>query len=234
MTKPRVVSREEWIEARKAHLEREKALDRERDALSQERRSLPRVQVEDYQFHGPVGPVRLSELFAGHSQLIVQHFMFGRDWEAGCPSCSFWADGYDKITVHLNHRDVAFAAVSSAPIAKLVAYRRRMGWVFPWVSAAGCSFNRDFGVTFSESDLADGTGVYNFGTTTAAGQEMPGTSVFVQEKKGRILHTYSTYARGLDRLNAAYHFLDMVPKGRDEEGLPWPQAWVRRHDEYGT
>jgi predicted dithiol-disulfide oxidoreductase (DUF899 family) len=230
MADHRVVSRESWLAERQALLEREKAFDRERDALSAARRALPSVEVEDYRFVGPEGEVRLSELFGGCSQLVVQHFMYGADWPAGCPSCSFWADGFDPMAVHLRHRDTGFCAVSIAPIEQLLEYRNRMGWRFPWVSSAGTSFNRDFGVTFSEADLASGA-TYNYGSTSGGAGEHPGVSVFVREGE-RLLHTYSTYARGLDHLNAAYHLLDLVPKGRDEAGLPWTQAWVQRHDEY--
>ena len=231
-TRP-VVSKQEWVEARKALLEKEKAFQRRRDELAAELRDLPWVAVEeDYVFTGPDGPVKLSDLFAGRSQLIVQHFMFEPDWSEGCPSCSFWADGWDPLVVHLNHRDVSMAAVSIAPIEKLQAYAERMGWSFTWVSSAGTSFNRDFQVSATPEEVEQGETTYNYRRTRPYGLEAPGMSVFFKDEDGRVFHTYSTYARGLDRLNAAYHYLDMVPKGRDEDDLPWPMAWLRRHDAY--
>jgi predicted dithiol-disulfide oxidoreductase (DUF899 family) len=229
----RVVSKEEWVAARKALLDREKAFQRQRDELSRELRDLPWVVVdEDYVFDGPDGPVSLSDLFAGRSQLIVQHFMFEPEWNEGCPSCSFWADGWNPIEVHLNHRDVSMVAVSIAPVDKLRTYADRMHWSFSWVSSANNSFNRDFQVSATPEEMAEGETYYNYRRTRPYGLEQPGMSVFYRDEDGTIYHTYSTYARGLDRLNAAYHYLDMVPKGRDEEGLPYPMAWVRRHDAY--
>lgn len=229
-----VVSKEEWTAARKRLLEKEKELQRRRDELTREIRGLPWVEVgEDYVFGGPGGPVRLSELFAGRSQLVVQHFMFEPAWEEGCPICSFWADGWSPLEVHLNHRDVSMAAVSIAPVEKLQAYAGRMGWRFTWVSSAGTSFNRDFQVSATPEEVEEGETTYNYGQTRPYGLEHPGMSVFYRDETGRIYHTYSTYARGLEQLNAAYHYLDMVPKGRDEGGLPFPMAWVRRHDSYG-
>ena len=232
MTHP-VVSRETWLEARKALLEREKALTRERDALAAARRALPWVEVtEDYRFEGEAGETWLADLFGSRSQLILSHFMFGPDWEAGCPSCSFWADGYDPMVVHLAARDVAFAAVSRAPLTSLLVYRDRMGWRFPWVSSLDSGFNRDFGVSFDEEALAAGPVVYNYRDASLHGGEAPGLSVFCRDGAGRIFHTYSCYARGLDAMNAAYQLLDIVPKGRDEQALPFPMTWVRRCDEY--
>ena len=233
MSTRQVVSKEEWVEARKSLLEREKAFQRERDELAAQLRDLPWVEVEeDYVFTGPDGEVKLSDLFDGRSQLVVQHFMFQTDWDEGCPSCSFWADGWDPLVVHLNHRDVSMAAVSIAPVDKLQAYAERMGWSFAWVSSAGTSFNRDFQVTATPEELEKGETTYNYRRTQPYGLEQPGMSVFFRDDDGTIFHTYSTYARGLDRLNAAYHFLDMVPKGRDEDALPFPMAWVKRHDAY--
>jgi len=162
----------------------------------------------------------------------VYHFMFDPSWDAGCPHCSFWADHFGGMLVHLKARDVAFAAVSRAPYANLAAYRRRMGWTFPWVSAAGTTFNYDFGVSFRPQDVADGTAVYNYGTDPGM-EDREGISVFVLNDEGRVFHTYSTYARGIDMVNATYQFLDLVPKGRDER-VDDPQYWVRRHDEYGS
>lgn len=206
---------------------REKAHLRERDALAAARRRLPPVPVaEDYRFVTEAGEATLAGLFGPSSQLAVYHFMFGPDWAEGCPSCSFWADAFDGMLPHLAARDVAFVAVSRAPLDRLLAYRRRMGWRFPWVSATGEAFSRDHGVT-----LPPEGGAYNFGARIAKG-EMPGLSVFLREG-GAVFHTYSTYARGLEAFNPVYQILDLVPKGRDEAGLPWPMAWVRRHDRYG-
>ena len=228
-----VVSREEWLEARKALLEREKAFTRERDALAAARRTLPWVEVsEGYRFESEDGEVGLAELFGAMSQLVVSHFMYGPGWEAGCPSCSFWADGYDPMTVHLAARDVAFAAVSRAPLAALLAYRDRMGWRFPWVSSRRSSFSEDFGVSFDEEALATGPVTYNYRETTMRSSEAPGLSVFCKDEAGRLFHTYSCYSRGLDPMNTAYQLLDLVPRGRDEQGLPFPMTWVRRRDEY--
>lgn len=232
MTHP-IVSREAWLDARKALLDREKALTRERDALAAARRALPWVEVtEDYRFESEAGETRLAGLFGERSQLVVSHFMFGPDWEAGCPSCSFWADGYDPMAIHLAARDVAFVAVSRAPLASLLAYRDRMGWRFPWVSSLHNGFNRDFGVSFDEEALAAGPVTYNYRETAMRGSEAPGLSVFCKDAAGRIFHTYSCYSRGLDPMNAAYQLLDIVPKGRDEQDLPFPMTWVRRRDEY--
>ena len=225
-----VVSREEWLERRLAHLEREKAFDRQRDALSAERRELPWVEVtEEYVFDTERGEATLVDLFAGRSQLIVQHFMFGEGWDAGCPSCSFWADGFDGFVTHLAQRDASFVAASAAPLDTLLAYRERMGWSFRWVSSGRCSFNRDYAVSFTPEEIEAGA-VYNYDKEATMG-EYPGTSVFALQD-GRVFHTYSTYARGLDRLNGAYHYMDLLPRGRDEAGLPFSQAWVRRRDEY--
>ena len=229
----KVVSRKEWLAARKAHLAREKELTRLRDNVSAERRELPWVLVDKaYVFDGPGGKQTLSDLFEGRSQLLVYHFMFGPDWSEGCPSCSFWADTYDGIVVHLQHRDVSFAAISRAPLEKLDAYRRRMGWTFPWLSSIGNDFNFDYHVSFPPEEQK--TALYNFEPRGFGSSEAPGVSVFARRDDGRIFHTYSCYARGLDTLNSAYQLLDLVPKGRDEQGLTFPMAWVRRHDRYGS
>jgi predicted dithiol-disulfide oxidoreductase (DUF899 family) len=226
-----IVSREEWLAARKALLAREKAFTKERDALSQERRRLPWVQVDkSYLFEGPAGKETLVDLFAGRSQLLVYHFMFGPDWEEGCPSCSFWADNYNGAVVHLSHRDVSLVAISRAPLEKLESYRKRMGWSFKWVSSYGNEFNRDYHVSFTPEEQK--TAIYNYKPSGFVSSEAPGVSVFSKGAEGQIFHTYSCYARGLDMLNGAYHLLDLVPKGRDEQGLPYPMAWVRRHDQY--
>ena len=237
MTTHQVVSDDEWLAARRALLDKEKALTRARDALSAERRALPWRKVEtDYRFEGAHGSVSLSDLFAGRGQLIVYHFMFGPDWEAGCKSCSFWADNYDRIVVHLNARDTNLVAVSRAPYPRLADYKRRMGWSFDWVSSLGNSFNRDFAVSFPKDPAPAERNNYNFGTIRFGGEEAPGISVFARENAkdlgGALYHTYSCYARGLDMLNGAYHLLDLVPKGRDESGLGFTMEWVRRRDEY--
>jgi predicted dithiol-disulfide oxidoreductase (DUF899 family) len=233
MTTHPVVSQSEWLEARRALLAREKAFTRERDALSADRRALPWVKVEkDYVFTGPNGEVSLTDLFAGCSQLIVYHFMFHPDWDVGCKSCSFWADGFNPIVVHLNQRDVSLAAISRAPYERLAAFKKRMGWMFPWVSSHGNSFNHDFAVSFTPEELAQDGNNYNFGTKRFGGPEAPGLSVFIRED-GTIYRTYSCYTRGLDALNGAYQYLDVAPKGRDEAALSYPMAWVRLRDEYG-
>ena len=233
MSTHRIVSQEEWLAARKAHLAREKEFTRLRDQLSRERRELPWVRVEkDYVFQGPNGPESLGDLFDGRSQLLVQHFMYGPDWEEGCPSCSFWADSYDGFIVHLAQRDVTMVAVSRAPLAKLDAFKRRMGWSFKWVSSLGSDFNRDFQVSFTPDEMAKGEMTYNYETRGFPADEAPGVSVFARNDAGEVFHTYSCYSRGLDMLNGAYHYLDLVPKGRDEDDLPYSMAWVRRHDEY--
>jgi predicted dithiol-disulfide oxidoreductase (DUF899 family) len=233
MEKHRVVSRDEWIKVRKDFLAKEKEFTRMRDQLSQQRREIPWERVDkNYVFDGPDGKVSLAELFAGKSQLIVYHFMFDPSWEAGCKSCSFWADNYNPIIVHLNHRDANLVAISRAPLAKLQAYRKRMGWSFKWVSSSGNDFNYDYHVSYTPDELAKGEGYYNYRMGKTVSGEMPGISVFHKDAEGNIFHTYSTYERGLDMLNGAYHMLDLLPKGRDEKGLTFTQEWVRRHDEY--
>ncbi len=232
MEKHRVVSHDEWIKARKDFLAKEKEFTHLRDQLSQQRRELPWERVEkDYVFEGPECRVTLSDLFAGKSQLVVYHFMFDPSWEAGCKSCSFWADNYNPIIVHLNHRDANLVAVSRAPLAKLQAYRKRMGWSFTWVSSSSNDFNFDYQVSSTPAEVANGESHYNYRASKMTG-ERPGISVFHKDAEGNIFHTYSTYERGLDMLNGAYHILDLLPKGRDEKGLKFTQEWVRRHDEY--
>ncbi len=226
-----VVSHDRWIEARKKLLAEEKEFTRLRDQLSQRRRDLPWEAVDKvYTFEGPDGQESLADLFAGKSQLIVQHFMFDPSWEAGCKSCSFWADSYDGTDVHLRHRDISFVAVSRAPYAKLAAYRQRMGWTFKWVSASESDFNYDYYASFTPEQIAAETAFQNYQTGKPWGSEVAGTSVFFKDPGGRIFHTYSTYSRGLDMLNGAYHYIDLSPRGRHETV---PQSWVRRHDEYG-
>jgi predicted dithiol-disulfide oxidoreductase (DUF899 family) len=227
-----VVDRAQWLEARQALLAEEKAFTRSRDALAAARQALPWVKVEkDYRFDTESGPKPLGELFAGRNQLVVYHFMFGEGWEAGCPSCSLIAEGFDGIVTHLAQRDVAFVAASRAPLATLLAYRARLGWHFPWVSSGGSDFNRDFAVGFTPQEI-EGEVTYNYAQRKFPVTEAPGLSVFARNDGGAVFHTYSTYARGLDPLMGVYQYLDLVPKGRDEAALPWTMAWVRRHDEY--
>lgn len=233
MPTPKIGSREEWLRARKELLAKEKALTHAREDLAQQRRELPWVAVATpYAFEGPNGRVTLPQLFAGRSQLLVYHFMFPGNWNAGCKSCSFWADGYDGIVPHLAQRDVSLVAVSIAPFSKLAAFRERMGWTFEWVSSAGSSFNRDFGVSFAPEEIASRERLYNFGTQPFGVEEAPGISVFARNPDGEIFHTYSCYSRGLDWLNPAYQLLDLVPDGRNESGLPHPMAWLKLRDEY--
>jgi predicted dithiol-disulfide oxidoreductase (DUF899 family) len=233
MENHKIVSHDAWVDARKQLLAKEKELTRLRDQLSQQRRDLPWERVDKpYAFDGPVGRETLADLFAGRRQLIVYHFMFDPGWEAGCKSCSFWADNLNGIVVHLEHRDVTMVAVSLAPYAKLDAYRTRMGWGFKWVSSAATDFNRDYHVTHTPDELAKGDAEYNYTRQKPYSSEAPGISVFYKDSGGSVFHTYSCYARGLDVLNGAYHYLDLVPKGRDEAGLQHHSAWLRRHDEY--
>jgi predicted dithiol-disulfide oxidoreductase (DUF899 family) len=232
-----VADRETWLAARLAHLEREKEFTRLRDDLSRQRRELPWLEVsEDYQFTGPDGPIGLSHLFGDETQLLVYHFMYGPGWGEGCPSCSFWADNFDGINSHLGARDTSLVAVSRGPLDELQAYQTRMGWTFPWYSSAESSFNYDMGVSFKPEDIESGTARYNFGTSPAFGDEMPGISIFSKqtdpEGTERIYLTYQTFSRGLDMLNGAYHMLDLTPKGRDEQDLDFSMAWLRRHDAY--
>jgi predicted dithiol-disulfide oxidoreductase (DUF899 family) len=227
-----VVSHDEWTDARKALLAKEKEFTRLRDQLSRERRDLPWELVDKvYVFDGPNGKETLSELFDGRSQLIVYHFMFDPEWDEGCKHCSFWADSFDANIVHLNACDVTMVAVSRARAPKLTSYEKRMGWSFHWVSSFDTDFNFDYGVTFTpEEQMTEGT--YNYAPHPLIGPEREGVSVFTKDEAGRIFHTYSAYARGIDMVNATYHYLDLVPGGRGEEGQP-PQHWVRRRDEYG-
>jgi len=235
-----VASHEEWLAARKQLLAEEKEFTRLRDRLSQRRRDLPWEAVDkEYVFEGPHGRQTLAELFDGRSQLVIYHAMFdpataspSTTWtgDAACHSCSFWADNFNGIIVHLHHRDVTLAAVSRAPYAAISAYAQRMGWTFPWVSTAPSDFNVDYGVSFTADEVAAQQAEYNYTLQDLHLSELPGLSVFFKDDSGRIFHTYSAYARGLDMVNLAYHYLDLVPKGRDEGGQG--QYWVRRHDEY--
>lgn len=228
--KPAVVSREQWLLARKQLLLHEKAFTHYRDALSAARRALPWVKVDkDYIFEAPDGRMSLADLFAGRSQLAVYHFMFAEGWAEGCPGCSFLADHFDGANLHLANHDVSLVAVSHAPFAQFQAFKRRMGWQFPWVSSHGSSFNEDFQVSASAEQLAAGTYTYNYEPNSGQERELPGLSVFYRDEQGEIYHTYSTYARGLDILVGTYNFLDLMPLGRNEEGT---MDWVRHHDKY--
>ena len=225
-----VVPREQWLEARRQHLAREKALTHQRDQLSAERRALPWVRVDTpYSFEGPDGQQSLADLFGPNSQLIVYHFMFGAGWKEGCDGCSFLSDHFDGANLHLAHHDVSLVAVSHAPWQEFQAFRQRMGWHFKWVSSAGTRFNEDFGVSASPAQLAQGEVTYNYEKSADPFEEMPGLSVFYRNEAGEVFHTYSAYARGLDLLVGAYNFLDLTPKGRNEAPI---MDWVRLHDRY--
>jgi len=235
MTEHKVVNHEQWVEARKALLAREKEFTQARDALSAARRDLPWELVEtDYVFDGPDGKQSLADLFDGRSQLIVYHFMYGTDWDEGCKSCSFMADHFDPAIVHLAQRDVTMVAVSKAPLDTLQAFRKRMGWTFKWLSSHDNTFNEDYHVTFSPDAIERGDAYYNYARGGFPSTEGPGVSVFTKDAAGRLYHTYSGYARGLDIFLTTYNYLDIVPKGRDEDALDYSMAWVRLHDSYGT
>jgi predicted dithiol-disulfide oxidoreductase (DUF899 family) len=229
----KVVSQEAWLAARRELLRDEKEFTRLRDRLSQKRRDLPWVRVDKpYVFQGPNGQETLPQLFDGRSQLIVYHFMYGPDSDTPCKSCSFWADNFERNVVHLKHRDVTLIAVSREPLDRLEAFKRRMGWTFKWVSSAGSDFNFDYQASFRPEDLAKGEAYYNYATRKTSLSELPGISVFCKDASDTVFHTYSCYARGLDMMNVAYQYLDLVPKGRDESG-PHAMAWVRYRDSYG-
>lgn len=222
-----------WVSARKALLVKEKDFTRLRDELSRARRDLPWEKVEKaYAFEGPAGRENLADLFDGKSQLLVDHFMFGADWEEGCPSCSLMADHIDPAVVHLSQRDVAFVAISRAPLEKIAAFKARMGWSFKWVSSAPSDFNTDYGVSFSPEAIEAGEVEYNYAPTRFPSTEAPGLSAFYKDGSGQVFHTYSTYGRGLDISINAYNLLDLMPKGRDEDALSFSMEWVRHHDRY--
>ena len=230
MNNHKIVTKEEWLTARKEHLAKEKEFTRCRDQLSQKRRELPWVKIDkEYCFDGPNGSETLSELFEERSQLIVYHFMLDPDWDEGCKGCSFLADNYNGVIVHLNHRDVTMVTIAKAPLDKIDAYKKRMGWNFKWISSSANDFNRDYHVSFTPEEK-DNEVYYNYTTCKYFSSEGPGISVFYKDEGGNIFHTYSTYARGLDMLIGAYHLLDLVPKGRDEGGQS--MAWLRHHDKY--
>jgi predicted dithiol-disulfide oxidoreductase (DUF899 family) len=231
----RIVSPEEWLEARRRLLTREKELTRLRDRVSAERRALPWVRIDKpYGFDGPRGRETLSDLFGAHSQLIVQHFMFGPGWEEGCVGCSFQADHVDGVLLHIGQRDVSFVAVSRAPLGKIEAFRQRMGWRFKWVSSLGSDFNYDFHVSFTAEDEKRGTAYYNFELRDYQSDELPGISVFYRDRTGQVFHTYSAYSRGDELLVGTYNYLDLTPRGRDETGPAGNLTdWVKHHDRYG-
>jgi predicted dithiol-disulfide oxidoreductase (DUF899 family) len=230
----KIVSREEWLVARQAHLAREKELTRLRDKLSAERREMPWVRVEkEYLFDTPEGVKTLADLFDGRSQLIVQHFMFAPGWKAGCVGCSFWADHIESALVHLEHHDVSYVAVSRAPLPQIEAFRKRMGWRFRWVSSFGSDFNYDYHVSFTKEQLALGKVYYNYAMTEERFEELHGLSVFYRDETGEVFHTYSSYARGYELVNSTYMLLDLTPNGRNETGPHHDLSdWVRHHDRY--
>ena len=231
-TATKIVTREQWLARRKALLARERSLTHLRDQVAAERRELPWVRVEqDYVFDTPSGPRRLADLFEGRSQLVVQHFMLGPGWKEGCPSCSYMADHTDGMTLHLAARDIAFVAISRAPLAEIERFKRRMGWRFTWVSSHGTRFNFDYGVSFTEEDKARDSVTYNYAKQRWEWDELPGISVFAKDASGAVFHTYSTYRRGVEAMMGAYSLIDLTPRGRDEaegEGM----GWVRHHDRY--
>ena len=227
------VSREKWLSARLELLDQEKELTRLRDQISASRRKLPRVKIEqDYVFHTNQGEKSLADLFGAKSQLIIYHFMYGNDWEEGCKSCSFWADNFEGIDIHLANRDVSFIAMSRAELKTLNAFKKRMGWSFEWVSSLGSDFNRDFDVSFDAEDFENESATYNYRPFTYPMNEHAGVSVFQKDPDGSVYHTYSAYSRGLDILNGAYNYLDLVPKGRDEAQFEYGMEWLRHHDKY--
>ncbi len=234
-TRPKTATPKAWLTARRALLKREKAFTRLQDELNAARRALPWVKVtKDYTFTAPRGRVALGDLFAGHSQLVVQHFMLGPDWEEGCKSCSFMMDHFNAAAVHLPARDVAFAAVSRAPLAEILPFKKRMGWKVNWVSSHDSDFNFDFHVSFTTKELARGSVYYNYGRRPFPHEEAPGVSVFTRDTAGDIYHTYSTYGRGVEFIMGTYTILDLVPKGRDEAKLDYGMEWVRHHDRYDS
>ena len=228
-----VVSRDEWLAARTELLRKEKEFTRLRDQLTAERRALPWVKVEKtYVFDGPNGPETLADLFDGRSQLVVKHFMFGPDWSEGCVGCSFELDQVQGALMHVKHHDLSFAVVSRAPLAKIEAYRQRMGWPIKWVSSYSNDFNFDFHVSFTQEQMASNTAYYNYRAGANVIDEMSGRSVFYKDEAGQIFHTYSSFARGGELFLNSYAFLDITPKGRDETTNGNLTDWVRHHDRY--
>ncbi len=230
---PRIVSSDEWLAARLALLQQEKNFTRAHDALTAQQRALPWMKMEKlYTFDSPHGRVSLADLFGPHRQLIVQHFMFGPGWEEGCKSCSFMMDHFNPTVPHLAARDVAFAAISHAPLAEILPFKQRMGWDVNWVSAHDTEFNFDFAVSFDPERVANGKVCYNFTEQMVPNTELPGISVFAKGPDGAVYRTYSTYGRGIEVIMGTYRLLDLVPKGRDEVGLDYGMAWVRYPDRY--
>ena len=228
-----VVSHDEWMVARAAFLAKEKAFTRLRDELSRARRELPWERVaKTYVFDGSRGEETLADLFGGRSQLLVYHFMFPPEADEGCPHCSFWADNFDGIDVHLQHRDTSLVAVSRAPLGRIEAFRKRMGWTFRWLSSGRSDFNFDYQASFTPEDRRSGTALFNYQRGDPGQADREGISAFYRDARGEVFHTYSTYARGIDIVNGAYNLLDMTARGRDEDGLEFTQAWVRHHDRY--
>jgi predicted dithiol-disulfide oxidoreductase (DUF899 family) len=226
-----VVTNKQWLKARTVLLSKEKEFTRLRDKLSRQRRELPWERVEKkYVFDGPGGKESLAELFENRSQLVVYHFMFNPVSDEGCKHCSFWADNFNGIVVHLNHRDATFVAISRAPLAKIEPFKKRMGWSFKWLSSSQNDFNYDYQASFTPEAIRSGTVFYNYAKQKMNMSDREGVTVFHKDASGAIFHTYSTYARGIDMLNTAYHYLDLLPKGRDEGDSP--QSWVRFHDRY--
>jgi len=228
----RIVTRDQWLKERIALLEQEKQLTRQRDALAEKVRNLPWVKVDKhYTFDSPAGKASLADLFGANSQLVIYHFMFDPTWSQGCKSCSFIADHYNPLVIHLAHRDISLVTVSKAPIDKLEAFRTRMGWTFPWVSAANTDFSRDYGVSFTDQELAGNDAIYNFNKKPYPIRELPGLSVFAKDATGAVYHTYSTFGRGLEEFLTAYRYIDLTPKGRDES-QGGGMGWLRHHDRY--
>jgi predicted dithiol-disulfide oxidoreductase (DUF899 family) len=234
--RPKVVSRAEWLAARKELLVREKELTRFRDELSRQRRELPWVKIEkSYVFDGPNGKETLADLFDGRSQLIIKHFMFGPGWKEGCVGCSFEVDHIEGALVHLEHHDVTYVAVSRAPLPEIEAFKKRMGWHFKWVSSFGSDFNYDYHVSFTKQDIARGKVYYNYAMQDVGMEELSGRSVFYKDESGDIFHTYSAFGRGTEELLGTYVCLDLTPKGRNEIGPNHNLTdWVRHHDRYGA
>jgi predicted dithiol-disulfide oxidoreductase (DUF899 family) len=229
---PQIVSPEQWLAARQELLREEKEYTRRGDRLAERQRSLPWVKMKPYFFDSPHGKVTLADLFEGRSQLIVQHFMLGPGWEQGCKSCSFMMDHFNPTVVHLKARDVAFAAISHAPLADILPFKQRMGWAVNWVSSHGTGFNQDFSVSFTEEEIERGGVYYNYGKMDFPQTEAPGISIFARDAAGEVYHTYSTFGRGVEVVMTTYDLLDLVPKGRDEEGMDYGMEWLRHHDRY--
>ena len=228
----KVVSQKEWIAARKKLLVKEKKFSKRRDEMNRQRRKLPWVKIEkEYVFAGPTGKVALGELFCGKSQLIIYHFMFGPGWGEGCAHCSFWADHYDSVNLHIGARDTAFAVVSRAPWKEIERFKKRMGWKFKWVSSSNTDFNFDFNVSFTPEQRKSGQAIYNYAPLDMDIDEREGVSAFYHDKNGDMYHTYSSYERGIDLMNTTYNFIDLTAKGRNEHPES-SQDWVRYHDEY--